>query len=662
MKRVGWFVGAVTAAGAAFFIALAQRGEVTPSLLLRPTVAIFCVFVILGEMFPIQIPRRDEVEEITTSTTFSFALLLTAGLLPAIVAQTVASLVADVINKKPLWKGFFNAGQLTLTLATANLILTFGDLPNGSGRSFSGEDLPLIGAAALVYFVVNNALAGTAIALAQDVAVLKFLRQDLEFQAVSAFVLLALAPIVVGAADFSLALIPLVALPLAAVWLAGKQAIKSEHQALHDSLTGLPSRLLYMDRTAQAIRLSARDPLQSPAVMVLNVDRLKEINDTLGHDSGDALILQIGKRICGAARDSDTIARLGGGEFAILAPGIQTRAGAAQLAQRFVDSLEDAFELGEMALAASASIGIALYPEDGEDSDTLLRKADIALNQAKERHAPFQIYAPERDQHSTRRLRLMADLRGAIENGEVVSFYQPKADMLTRNVVGVESLARWIHPELGLIPPNHFITLAEHSGLMKILTMSVLNDSAAQWARWREEGYELTMAVNLSAQNLLDPNLIQGVDDVLRRHNMPAESLELEITESCIMSDARRSMKTLASLHELGLKLAIDDYGTGYSSLAYLKDLPVDILKIDRSFISSLGEDPSNTAIVRSTISLGHNLDLSLVAEGVEDEDTWQRLVDLDCDLAQGYYLSRPVPGGELTPLLAATAAAPTPS
>jgi diguanylate cyclase (GGDEF)-like protein len=657
MKRVHRFVGVVTAVGTATFVALALNREIHLDLLLRPEILVFLIFVVLGELLPIEVPRRDEVEEVTTSTTFSFALLLTAGLVPAMAAQMIASLVADTAGHKPLWKAMFNASQYALTLVCANVVLAVGGLHPANGESFTGNDLHIVAVAAVVYFIVNNALAGTALALAQDVPVVRFLKHDLAFQAGSAGVLLALAPIVVAAADFSLALVPLMALPLAAVWFAGKQAIKSEHQALHDRLTELPNRLLYIDRTQQAIRSTARHPETYPAVMVMDVDRLKEINDTLGHDSGDALIVQVGERIRAASRLGDTVARLGGDEFAILVPGVVDRASAARIAQRFVDSLSEPFELGDMMLAASASIGIALYPEDGEDADTLLRKADIALNQAKEQHAPFQVYAPERDIHTTRRLRLMADLRSAIENKEIISFYQPKADVVTRRIVGVESLARWIHPELGLIAPNEFITLAEHSGLMRQLTLSVLDNAAAQWRRWHERGIELDMAVNLSAHNLADPRLLEEVDTILLRHDMPAGKLELEITESCLMSDARRSMRTLGSLDERGLRLAIDDFGTGYSSLAYLKDLPVDTLKIDRSFISTLADDTSNTAIVRSTIALGHNLDLTLVAEGVEDEATWQRLVDLECDLAQGFYLSKPLPSDELEPLLATAGA-----
>ena len=649
-KKVHWYVGAISVAGIALFGTLVFTASDVLDGFARPRAWMFAVFILLGELFPISVSRRHEVEQVTLSTTFSFALLMVSGLWAAVAAQTIGSLVADATARKQPWKILFNISQFALSLAAGSAVLTWltGPADIWAARHFTAFDLPGIAVAAAVYFLVNNVLSGTALALAERQPVIPFLRHDIAFQAATAAVLLSLSPIVVAAAEFSRALIPLFAIPLGAVLFAGRQAIKSEHQALHDALTDLPNRGLFHDRLEQTM-LTAKREGGKVGVLLMDLDRFKEINDTLGHHLGDTLLKQVGPRLQGVLRESDTISRFGGDEFAVLLPKIQSPAAAAHVAEKILQAFEIPFVVDEMTLAIECSIGIAMYPDDGADPDGLIRRADVAMYGAKSHKTGYEIYSSARDEHSPRRLMLMAQLRRALETGEIISLYQPKADLTSGRITGVEALARWNHPELGLLPPSDFIPLAEHTGLIKHLTLRILDESLQQWRRWRDLGLELSMAVNLSAQNLLDPKLSEEIMRLIAKWGVPPGMLELEITESSIMTDPTRALTTLKRLDDMGLGLAIDDFGTGYSSLAYLKELPVDTLKIDRSFVANMTNNENDGVIVRSTIDLGHNLGMRVVAEGVETAEIWSRLTDLKCDIAQGFHLSKPVPADDLT-------------
>ena len=421
-----------------------------------------------------------------------------------------------------------------------------------------------------------------------------------------------------------------------------RQAEENEHQALHDALTGLPNRLLFRDRLAQALNVARRDA-HGLAVLLADLDRFKEVNDTLGHESGDKLLHELSLRLRTVVRESDTIARLGGDEFGLLLPIVQGEDAAAEAAERIIAALEEPVFLDGVPIAVEASIGIALAPEHGDDVDTLIQRADVAMYMAKEAHAPYALYDADRDENSPSRLRLVAELRRGIDEGELTLHYQPKERLLTGEVVGVEALVRWNHPDRGLLPPSEFIPLAQHTNLIRPLTLYVLDAALAQCSTWREEGIDLRVAVNLSSRSLLDADLAGDVERLVRKWRLEPDALELEITETMIMADPARAAATLGRLNELGVRIAIDDFGTGYSSLAYLSGLPVDEIKIDRSFVAAMDENLSDAAIVRSTIDLGRNLGLDVVAEGVETEETWLALRELGCDAAQGYFLSRPV-------------------
>jgi diguanylate cyclase len=425
-----------------------------------------------------------------------------------------------------------------------------------------------------------------------------------------------------------------------------RQAAASSHQALHDALTGLPNRELFADRVGQAIRTADRE-LQPAALLLLDLDRFKDVNDTLGHHHGDELLCEVGTRLQEALRQVDTVARLGGDEFAVLVPGA-TGEGAAAVADKLRAALHAPLTLDGVTLDLDASIGIAVYPDHGDDTAELLQHADVAMYAAKAAHAGFMVYDPAVDQHSPRRLALLGGLRRALERDELVLHYQPKADLQSGQILGVEALVRWQHPDHGLLAPEEFIPLAERTGLIHPLTRWVLDAALRQAAQWQQAGHRLSVAVNVSTRCLLDPGFPDEVAERLHAWQVPAGSLMLEVTESAVMADPARALDVLGRLHAMGVKLAVDDFGTGYSSMAYLKALPVDELKVDRSFVGQMADSSSDAVIVRSTIDLGHNLGLRVVAEGVETQAAWQELEALGCDTAQGFYLGRPMPASDL--------------
>ena len=415
-----------------------------------------------------------------------------------------------------------------------------------------------------------------------------------------------------------------------------------EHRALHDSLTGLPNRALFADRFDQALRGTARDGRQT-GLLLIDLDKFKEVNDTLGHHYGDELLVQVGERLRGILRDGDTVARLGGDEFAVLLPGVGGEPAALEVAGKVQKSLAGPFRVDGLDLSVEASIGVVMSGVHGNDPGTLLRRADIAMYVAKQRNLPVFAYDPGADQHSPQRLSLLADLRRALADGALFLQYQPKVRLSDGQLCGVEALARWQHPELGLVPPDEFIPLAENSGLVGPLTAYVLDLALAQARRWLDAGQPLPMAVNLSARNLIDEDLANRVMLALDKHGVPARLLTLEITESAIMTDPERARRVLDRLAGCGVLLSIDDFGAGYTSLSQLKDLPITELKVDRSFVAALRSDTGSGLIVRSVLELGRDLGLSTVAEGVESAEILTDVTTYQCDVAQGYHLSRPL-------------------
>jgi len=414
------------------------------------------------------------------------------------------------------------------------------------------------------------------------------------------------------------------------------------HQATHDGLTGLPNRTLFLDRLAQAIA-GAKRRQQLVGMVMLDLDGFKEINDTLGHGFGDDLLVEFGRRLRQTIRQSDTVARLGGDEFAVMFDS-GGEAGSLDVARRIGRTLETPFVLAGVAIDVKASMGIALYPAHAEDAGTLMKRADVAMYDAKQNQTAYAIYEPGRDAYSPRRLAILSELRHAVASGQLELHYQPKVFMGDGRMVHAEALVRWRHSTLGMVPPDEFVKLAEQSGNIGMITKWVLKTAIGECAAWNREGLELTVAVNLSALDLHDQELPIFISGLLHDSGLAPSRLLLEITESAVMKDAAYAQRVLRDLKARGIALAIDDYGTGYSSLAHLKRLPVDELKIDKSFVVGLGDGAAeDTVIVRSTIELGHNMDLRVVAEGVENAQAWELLRRLGCDMAQGYYISRPL-------------------
>ncbi len=422
---------------------------------------------------------------------------------------------------------------------------------------------------------------------------------------------------------------------------------ENEWQALHDHLTGLPNRTLFLRHLREAIERT--QPGHRVAVMIMDLDRFKEINDTLGHHFGDRLLQQIGPRLAHVLRDRDLMARLGGDEFGVVLPDLPDEAAAVRVAQRLLEELERPLTVEGLALDVTGSIGIAIHPAHSDDVEALLRCADVAMYAAKDAGGGLEVYRPSLDQHSPQRLTLVSQVRPGIENGEFILHYQPKVRLADGRATGVEALVRWQHPERGLIPPGGFIPLVEQTVLLRPLTHHVLEQAMQQWHAWARRGLQVEVAVNLSARSLLDTELPEHVAGLLDRWDMPARFLTLELTESFLMADSARSIGVMAELSTVGVRLSIDDFGTGYSSLSYLKRLPIDEIKVDRSFVTNMQRDPNDAMIVRATVELGKNLGLQVVAEGVEDPDTLRELTELGCDLAQGYLISRPMPAAEVT-------------
>lgn len=418
------------------------------------------------------------------------------------------------------------------------------------------------------------------------------------------------------------------------------------HQALYDPLTNLPNRTLFNDRLAQVLLMARREG-EPFALLLANLDCFEEVNDTLGHETGDAVVQQVAGRLRDALRESDTVARLDGDEFAIILPDADEH-GAIQVINALLNDFVEPIVVGPHQYHPEFSIGGALFPQHAEDVAMLLRRADAAMYTAKQSGGSYALYEVETDRNSERQLALMTGLRRAIDEGQLVLHYQPKVDLETGQATRVEALVRWNHPQFGCIPPDQFISLAEHTGLIRPMSRWVLNEALRQIAGWHTMGHDIAVAVNLSTCNLQEADLVDGVTKLLATWDIPASSLGIEITESTLMADPDHAMATLTALHDMGIIISIDDFGTGYSSLAYLQRLPANEVKIDRAFVSGMSTPNSgSSSIVRSIVDLGHILDLRVVAEGIERQQDLDILGAMGCDVAQGYYLGKPMPGNE---------------
>ncbi len=649
------YIATVTAIGGLFTFDRLRDLQPGDLRTMGPAFLMAAALLVAGELRPLFTPATRDQNGVATSTTFVFALLLHWGLGVAVLMQAVATVVADRTNNKAWWRTGFNVSQYSLSYgAAAGVLALMGRSPSpGAPLPITGADLPAIALAGVTFFLCNNALVSQAIAFHSDRKLWPVIRGDLAYQGLTTGALLALSPIVVVVLERSVGLVPLLLLPLFAVYKNASISAEREHQALHDTLTGLPNRKLLLTKVGEAMK-DAGPTDHHVGLFLLDLDRFKDVNDTLGPHVGDELLTHVAERVASVLRPGDAVARLGGDEFGVLLPVVRDQEMAYEVAERIRIALAQPFVFNDVSIDLEASIGIALYPDHAAQADALMQRADVAMYRAKETRSGIETYDADRDPHSTQRLSLFGQLRRAIEDGELVLHYQPKVDLTTGQVAGVEALVRWQHPERGLLSPDTFVPLAEQTGLMKSLTASVLEQALRQTAVWSDAGLQIRMAVNVSARDLHDDTFCARVSEALNRTGVPASFLELELTERVVMADPERALENLTALSRLGVRLSLDDFGTGYSSLAYLRRLPVTEIKIDKSFVLRMDVDDEDATIVRSTIDLAHGLGLRVLAEGVETAETWQRLSDLGCDAAQGYFLSRPHPANVVTDWLAA--------
>lgn len=612
--------------------------------------AILATLVVVTEWFPVRVTGTDRSGWFTVSLPFVIALIVGFGAGPAGLTVVAASVVADLRRHVPLLHTAFNAAQYSLAVAAGATAGT--SAPVGEASPYL-----VVVLTGLAFVAVNNLLTSGVLLLDTDdpADALRGLARE---AAMDSTLLLA-APVVVLVADRAPALLPVLLLPALAVYRGARLARRTEYEALHDHLTRLPNRELFRRRLAGELgRMQGGLPV---GVGLIDLNDFRTINDTLGHHTGDRLLEQVAARLAQADLAGTEVARLGGDEFGLLITGARSPDEVRDAAHRVLSALREPFCVDGFGLEIDASIGVSVAPTHGDDVDTLLRCADIAMYSAKDTHAGVALYAPPLDTFSHERLRLLADLRGAIDNDEFVVHYQPKVDLIDGRVTGVEALVRWQHPELGLLSPGAFIPLAERTSHIDALTMAIIDASLAQHCRWRSQGLLLPVAVNVAPHTLLGPDFAEQIGQRLEHHGAPGTALEVEITEGTIMRDKPRAAAALCALRRMGVRVAIDDFGTGYGSLSYLRDLPVDVVKIDRAFVAAVHCSEGDRAIVESTVALAHRMAKHTVAEGLEEAEGLAVLRAAGCDEVQGYLFGRPQPADHLTAWLRAYTPFPSP-
>ncbi|MFF0741843.1 putative bifunctional diguanylate cyclase/phosphodiesterase [Streptomyces sp. NPDC004111] len=586
----------------------------------------------------------------------TLAVLLLYGWVPAGLVSLAVVVLVGIARRRRWRQGVLHGSVDILGIAAAALTLgVFGQVPTverpWQPTGWDWQALPEVVLAAATYLLVTRLLLWS-VQAPQAGRVPSVARTAMVREGLVAGALLGIAPLICVVAMSLPVLLPLFAVPLIALdstlWIARARA----EEQLRDPLTGLPNRQWLLERAWPALEEAERLGTRS-ALVLIDMDRFRSVNDTLGHLAGDRLLLQIADRLRRVLPKGAEAARLGGDEFAVLLPRTESATSAQRIARHLVAELGSPLDLDGLTLVLEASAGVAVFPDHALDAEGLLRRADVAMYQAKRDRSGVEVYESKRDSNTPDRLGLLGDLRRALDAGEVELHYQPKV-RFDGQVAGLEALVRWVHPERGRVPPDEFIAIAESSGLMPHLTEYVLETALAQVARWRAQKLYVPVAVNVSPRDVHTPGFAGAVAARLARHGVPAGSLQLEITEHVLLEDPQRAADTLAGLTGHGVKMSLDDFGTGYSSLVHLRRLPVSELKIDRSFVARLAVDTEDGEIVRCTIDLAHSLGLLVVAEGVEDDETWERLRDLGCDAVQGWLVAAAMPPEEATAWLLA--------
>jgi diguanylate cyclase (GGDEF)-like protein len=636
----------VTVVGAAVFVFSVVGMMHLSKLIEQPLFWVVAGLVVLGEIWPIVTPGRSSLEAPLASVTFSFAALLAWGLPVAVLLRATATMLTSLARRKAPHRAAFNAAASTLGLAAASSVLYAF-----RGRVSPANPLPPTGRyiwammlAAAACFAVNYVLVTVAVALHAREPVLKTLGKNLRYQAFVSLVLLATAPLVaVVINNGSALLLALFAVPLAAMYVNAAISVQREHQANHDELTGLANRKLLMLRLESTLAQAASTGTKV-GFLLLDLDRgLKEVNDTLGHAVGDRLLRLVAHRLTHSIRPGDLVARLGGDEFAVLLPAVKEAAAAREVAARLRAAVAEPIRLEGMSFVIEVSIGIAMFPDDATADELLMQRADVAMYLAKQRRSGVERYVADLDRNSPARLALFGELRRGLDRGELELHYQPKVYLADERAAGVEALVRWRHPVRGMLTPQDFIPVAQQSYLMREVTAFVIETAVAQAALWRQAGLDLEVSLNVSGRDLLDTGLADFVEQCLNRHNVPPDTILLEIDERVLTSEPAHSVATAEALAEIGVGLSLDDFGTGYSSLLRLKRLPFSEVKVDSSFIGRLLESPDDEVVVKSILDLAAALGIRSVAEGVESADVASTLLTMGCVAAQGWHFARPM-------------------
>ena len=629
-------VSTMSAGLAALLLLLEPAGGLPPAF--WPT----ALLAVLVDARPYLVPGRRASAVILPSICFTFAIALAWGAAPAIAVQLAAVTIAGARMRHPLRRTLHLALQHAAALGAASAVAGFGSLRFDPGPNW--WDAVVICAAAFAWICARYAVAALVRGLISDGrGPVRRRRGHADLLATAA--LLLLGPVVLVAALVSPVLLPLTLLALHAVHRMVRWAGDSERATRFDTLTGLPNR------RALQTAIAERAPDRRRALLLLDLDRFRTVNDALGHGAGDRLLTRVADRLTSVVPAHDLVVRLGGDEFAVLATRVEDPASARRIAAHLAEALSRPFPLDGTPVELSASIGIALQ-SGRRDGSTMLREAEAAMYEAKQRGDQVAVHGPAAAAHTPDRLTLVADLRTALlrdpPDDGIVLYYQPQIAIGTGEVAGVEALLRWRHPQRGTIGPEELLRAAEPTPVMRLLTARVLAEVVAQLAAWRDGGLPLRAAVNVSARDLHAGDIVDRVGALLDRYGVPAELLQLEITESALMADPHRVLETTTRLSRMGVAISLDDFGTGYSSLQHLRRLPLSEVKIDRSFVLGMANDAGDAAIVRSVVGLAEDLGLRAVAEGVEDEVTWRLLAAAGCHTAQGWFHARPMPAADL--------------
>jgi diguanylate cyclase (GGDEF)-like protein len=608
--------------------------------------------VVAGELRPLL--NRHENDGANASLAFAVVMMAMVGWEPTALALAGAATVYGFVKEHAAARTAFNAAQNALSLlAAAGFFYLFASraVPSHPHLTLSFA-LALVGSA-LVFSIVNHLLVWTALAIHRRLSLLDLVHSEGGHQARAIAAIIALTPLTAGVTMNNVLLMPLFLPVLLIVHGNSAASRRREWELNHDPLTQLPNRKLLRFQGEQVLAEAARAN-RSVALLLFDLDRFKEVNDTLGHLTGDELLRLVAERLSNTVYSQDILARLGGDEFAVLLPEIGDLQSATKIAQRIANTFAEPFSLHGVSLDLEVSVGVAIYPEHADEFEQLLQRADVAMYQAKRSRTAVESYEAGRDLNTPDRLALLGDLRRALEAGEVQLHYQPKVSFSTGQVVGFEGLVRWEHATRGSVNPEEFVKLAEQTGLMPKLTSCVVDQALTQVAKWWRAGLAVPVAVNVSMRDIHSPGFVQSIQSGLLKHGVPPAALQLEITERVLLEDPQRAAATLGGLDALGVRLSLDDFGTGYSSLVLLRKMPVSEIKIDKSFVERLAHDLEDEAIVRSTVDLAHSLHLHVVAEGVEDQVTWDRLAELGCDAGQGWLMAKALPGDEATAWMAA--------